>query len=305
VAINVSDTNQNFSLIVGGTRTINNYNYLGYVGTNFDLVDGVKAQNLFFAVNLFAPPQLKGDGFGFNLTLYGNRSLTATDTSGRVNIPSKVVGLGGDSARYYREEALKTVSRVSDNLGATFSPLIRLGRMSDHDRKTQVLYAPQLEFIWRRTKVTTKYSDNILIDSGRVIQGRPITGTIILTPPNEIVPINIYDFYLGALGLVLNHENNFISVRLQGSIGVNYRYASDSKKYNSSNNLPSYTRSVNIQSYVRAWITEPTSGLTFGAEVSNTIGKLDNYQPYYNVTLSKAFNLNALGAIFNPVISRK
>ncbi|RYD69519.1 MAG: hypothetical protein EOP53_27025, partial [Sphingobacteriales bacterium] len=44
------------------------YNYLGYLGTNFDLVDGVQAKNLFFATNIFIPSDTK---WGFSLGLYG------------------------------------------------------------------------------------------------------------------------------------------------------------------------------------------------------------------------------------------
>lgn len=303
VGINISNSNQTLNIIAQSIKTINNYNYLAYIGTNFDLIDGVKAKNLFFAVNLFSPHLIKGDGLGFNLILYGNRTLTLTDTSGRVNFTSKVVGIAGDSARYFQEEGLKTVTRVSDNLGATFSPLIRFCKFSKRNKKTQIFYAPQFEFIWRRTEISTEYTDIVFIDSSLVRANRPIIGTLTITPTKEKKPINIYDVYYGLLGLYLSHENNHISIRIQSAAGFNFSYTAEGVNMNNKPNLYTYSRNWSCLGYVRTWITEPTSGITFGAEVSNAFLRGD-YQPYYNVTLSKAINLNTLGAIFKPIATR-
>lgn len=302
---NIGDTSRrSLDITIKPTRVLNSYNYLGYIGTNFDLVDGVQAKNLFFATNVFAPPKSKGDGFGFSLLLYGNRALTATDTSGRGKFPSKIVPLPGDSARTYYEEALKTATRVTDNLGASFSPLIRLGgSLSDPARETQLYYAPQFEFIWRRTKLTTIYSENVLVDSVDRAN-RPISNTILLTSEKEVTSFNVYDVYLGLVGAVLKHENSNISIRIQASTGINYSYtAMRNGKVQSVLFIP-YDRKWNIFFFARAWITEPNSGLTFGAEVSNNFIKKNSHQPYFNVTLSKALNLNSLGKIFLPVSSQ-
>lgn len=302
VGINLPRSNSTLHITVQSFKALNKYNYLGYIGTNFDLIDGVKARDLFFAVNLFVPPLQKTQKFGFVLTLYGNRTISLTDTSGRVSYTSKIIGLPGDSARSYREEALRTVTRVSDNLGATFIPLFKLGQVSKSEQNTQLYYAPQFEFIWRRTKITTSYKDKVLLDSTDRAN-RPISGTLILTPTNETIPLNIYDVYLGLAGLMLNHENDFISIRIQSSLGFNISYTANSSRDIRILDKPSYQRAWDPFFYARAWVTEPISGLTFGAEVSNTFLR-GNYRPYYNVTLSKAINLNALGAIFQPVTSR-
>lgn len=303
VGINFSSSNQTLTILAQSIKAVNNYNYLAYIGTNFDLIDGVKAKNLFFAVNLFSPHLYKGDGLGFNLILYGNRTLTLTDIAGRVNFTSKVVGIPGDSARYFQEEGLKTVTRVSDNLGATFSPLIRFCNFANRSKKTQIFYAPQFEFIWRRTEISTEYTDIVFVDSSVVRADRPITGTLTITPTKEKNPINIYDVYYGILGFYLNHENSHISIRIQSAAGFNFSYAAEGISMRDKPNLYTYSKNWSCLGYVRTWITEPTSGITFGAEVSNAFLKGD-YQPYYIVTLSKAINLNALGAIFKPVVSR-
>lgn len=151
--VNAADSNLTLDILVHPYSGIKKYNYLAYVGTNFDLVDGIQAKNLFFATSIFSTPEIKKGGFGFFLTLYGNRAVTSTDISDRVRYAPKIVPLPGDSARTYFEEALKTVTRVTDNLGATFSPLIRIGKtLGDPKRETQLYYAPQFELIWRRSK---------------------------------------------------------------------------------------------------------------------------------------------------------
>lgn len=301
VGINISDINQMYGLVILGAKSINNYNYLAYVGTNFDLVDGIKTQNLFFATSLFSPPQFDEDKLGFSLTLYGNRTLTTTDTSGNVEYTSKVVGLGGDSARFFRERAFKTTNRVTDNLGANFSPLMRLGGLSNANTKTQLYYAPQFEFIWRRTRINTTYKNRLVVDSSLIRHDRPITGTIILNEPNQSINLNNYDVYLGFAGLLLRHENKFISIRIQGSMGINFSYITDGVRSNNSLLTSLYIKKYNIFAFVRAWITEPTSGITLGAEVSNNFVKKGEYQPYFNVTLSKAIKMDALGAILKPL----
>lgn len=291
-----------FSLIVQAIQALNNYNYLAYIGTNFDLVDGVQAKNLFFATSIFKAPLGKKQGFGFTLTLYGNRTTTVTDTTGRVDYISKIVPLKGDSARYYTENALKTINRVSDNLGASFSPLISIGNFSSI---AQFYYAPQFEFIWRRTTITTQYNDSRIVDS-LDRPNRPIIRPITITDPITKTPVNVYDIYLGIIGGILNHSNKYISVRIQAAIGWNFTYAAGRGSGVTRDNeiKMNYSRHNQAYLYARTWITEPTSGVTIGAEVSNTLFRREKAQPYWNVTLSKAIDLSALGAVFKPVISR-
>ncbi|MEZ2445671.1 hypothetical protein AB6805_28345 [Chitinophaga sp. RCC_12] len=301
VNINNAKNDTELALTIQGLKTLQAFNYLAYIGTNFDLVDGIKAQNLFFATNIFVAPRPTGKDWGFTLTLYGNRTMTTTDTT-QPRYTARAVPIGGDSARFFTEEATLTTNRVSDNLGASFSPLIRLWGLSSPEKTAQIYYAPQFEFIWRRTRITSTYSGAKVIDSiDRA--NRPFTTTLILTPPNSVTPINVYDVYLGFLGILLNHENKHISIRVQASLGLNISYTAGNSGVSRATKVL-YSKDSNAFFFTRAWITEPLSGLTFGAEVANTFGRKDNAQPYYNVTLSKAINLNALAVIFQPVATR-
>ena len=289
---------QRLTLTVPGVRIVSAYNYLSYIGTNFDLVDNIKPKDLFFAVGIFSAPKQENNKHGFTLTLYGNRTVSNVDSIGQVSFTSRIVPIGGDSARYYDSQALRTVTRVTDNLGASFSPIFDLWKWNPANASTKLYYAPQFELIYRRSNSTTEYKDPVLRDSTDRAD-RPFGGPIDF-PLRRTVPTNIYDVYLGLLGVMVSHENSRISVRVQGSLGYKFSYRADN--LNSRTGDRNFTRTGDCFSYVRVWITEPRSGLTFGADISNNLFR--NYSPYYNVTLSKAIDLSALGTIFQPLTAR-
>jgi hypothetical protein len=291
------------ALYVNGINPdLEDYGNLAYIGTNFDLVDGPKAKNLFFAINIFQSPDDIAQKAGFNVTLYGNRAFTNSYNNGLVRYTSKIVGKGNNTAMIYQSQGEETVDRVTDNLGAAFYPILNLYRSNNTNRLFQLFYAPQAEFIWRRTTVTTSYKNSVLVDS-TLLQNRPITGTIALTNDTETKPINVYDVNIGFLGFLLKHQTKNISVRLNTAVGVNFSYNSTSSSTNVNRILTSsFDRTTNCFFSSRLWITEPQSGLTVGAEVYNNIFK--NHQPYYNVTLSKAIIFGNLGKIFSPITTR-
>jgi hypothetical protein len=310
---NILNDNNNPGLVikvdaVEKDTALNQYNYLAYIGTNFDLVDGIKAKNLFFATNIYKLPKSNDEAkndVGFNLTLYGNRTLTTTDNLGPKVYDATYVKIPGkDSARVHRNQGTLVETRVSDNLGAAFSPMFNLWNLANSNRTFQLLYAPQIEFIWRRYTITRTYSDIVKLDSARVIRWRG-SDIFELTPPNEVIHSNNYDVNLGLLGAFLSHETKNISLRFQAAGGYSFRYTS--QRQTGLNSLTGATESSFKKQGdwffgARLWITEAISGITLGAEVSNRIFR--NYEPFYNVTLSKALSFNNIGSIFSPVTKR-
>lgn len=281
--------------ILPALDTIKNYSFLGYLGTNFDLVDGIKAKNLFFAINAFIPEKKT---WGISIGLYGNRTLTRTDTSRGTSFTSKIVSLGDTTILYFKDTATKVSSRVSDNLGAVFSPLIPIRVLNDGDLK--IYYAPQFEFIWRRTTIDESYQDTYTYRIDTIKRSRPLGGATLITPLKIKTELNIYDVYIGLVGFLLKYETDDISLRLNSSVGWSYSYSPTGAL--SSPNL-TYTRKERKFLFVRLWLTEPTTGMTLGAEMSNYFGN-GKALPYYNVTLSKAFNLKSLVAFIQPITKR-
>jgi hypothetical protein len=297
-------------IILPADEKLPNYNYLGYLGTNFDLVDGIQAKHLFFATNIFVADTKK---WGFALGLYGNRTMTKTDSTREAIFESRIEKINNDSIARYFDSATRVSTRVSDNIGINFMPLFKIGEFSEATLK--VYYAPQFEFIWRRTILQNEYIGNktVRIDSGS--NRFPANTAFPLTAPLKTkLEFNVYDVYIGLAGLLVRYENDDISVRISSSVGINFNYSPTGVIDGSANASPvnSNLRKLKRAFYFgRLWITEPTTGLTLGAEVSNYFGsikmdgsKMSKGQPFYNVTLSKAFNLKNLAGFVKPLTSR-
>ncbi len=279
--------------------SLNDFSYLAYIGTNFDLVDGIKAKNLFFASNILLKPKDKPGRMGFYLSLFGNRTMTTSDSLSNVKRTYKISGgQDGNTIYTHREQADLLITKVSDNLGAYMSPIVNIGTVSRSQNNVQLYYSPSLEFVWRRTRSTNVYSN------GRNRDSVLVSGTnngLIEFGPKSVQYANEFNFNAGVLGLFIAHENKQISVRVHLSTGYSRQYFPERNSNISSENNIGYLKNEDIFFTGRAWITEATSGITLQAEITNT-RKIP--KPYYGVTLSKALNFKNLGTFFSPITSR-
>jgi hypothetical protein len=291
--------NKTMELLVDGIvekDTIEGYSYLAYIGTNFDLVDGVKASNLFFATNIFLRPDNANNKVGVYLSLYGNRTMSTTDSTGSFSAITRFKRLSDTSVMIYREQMNTIISRVSDNLGAYICPLFKIWGASNLNSKSQLYYSPSLEFVWRRTRTVYNYINNKIIDSS-IVKGMPF----VLGDTNQkIQKANEYSFNVGLASLFWVHENKQISVRVYCSVGYSTNYYPAIERERTSE-TEFYNRHSDMFFSGRAWITEATTGITLQAEITNT---LINSRPFYGVTLSKAINFRNLGTFFQPVVAR-
>lgn len=287
---------------------ISSYEYLAYVGTNFDLVDGVKTKNLFFATNILKRPKKNKNKVGFYLSLYGNRTLSLNDSikynERNIRVFDSIVD--GNTIRFIQKERYDFVRTVNiDNLGAYFSPLLRINKwnLSGIGGETQVYYSPSLEFIWRRITVT---SGNVNIEplDPYVIPSNIEPYTQTYTDEKSGTNYNIFDFYVGILGFFMAHENESISIRLNMNTGLSFSYLPESLLLTREEAVDYRRNLTKISDYFytgKLWITEATTGITLQAEIKNSY---KNPNPYYGVTLSKAFDFENIGKIFSPVYSR-
>ncbi|UII77179.1 hypothetical protein LV716_05255 [Flagellimonas sp. HMM57] len=290
---------------------LDGYKYLAYVGTNFDLVEGIRAKDLFFATNVYSQPlEGKNKNVGFYLSLYGNRAFTQTDSLGTIRTRTKVESLTDSTS-------LRTVStdfyankRVTDNIGAYISPLIKLNwfKSNNPNRNINLYYSPSLEFVYRRSSLSFENlnistNDSIIINQSfdEFIAGQEM-------PEGEILPslnaplftetFNEYSFNAGIIGLFLSLENKTISVRVHGSVG----YASNYNRVFEDNfRSSSIKQRSDIFFSGRAWVTDSKTGITLQAEVTNSA---INPRPFFVATLSKAFNFKKIGEFFQPIIKQ-
>lgn len=276
---------------------ISNFENLAYLGTNFDLAQGkIESNNLFFASNVLKQPKTTHNNVGVYLSIFGNRAMTQIDSTGTITFRQNVPLSDTTHTRInLRNEILSETT--TDNIGAFISPLIRIKWFQTSPKKSKdfaLYYAPSLEFVWRRTTEVRTFNE-ISRDSLVVVGEIDVQATNL--PSNGIVrTYNEYAFNVGILGLFMILENESISVRVHGSVGYSAIYsgidASGSRGFNHASDM-FFTG--------RAWITEPNTGLTLQAEVNNA---WNNPRPFFVATISKAFSLRDLGAIFKPITQR-
>jgi hypothetical protein len=112
--------------------------------------------------------------------------------------------------------------------------------------------------------------------------------------------INEYSFNAAPIGLFLVHETKNISVRVHGSVGYASNYFGNFLETGISDFEVVQQNDIFFSG--RAWITEPKSGITLEAEVTNSFF---NSRPFFVATLSKAFDFKDLGSVFSPITTRK
>lgn len=295
------------------TESLKNYDYLAYVGTNFDLVDGVKASNLYFATHLFKLPKIKSNGKkssnGFSLLLYGNRTYSYSSSRTEEVMNSSVRRMTSDSVTYLVEKGKAEISDkiVTDNIGFSYAPIVPINVFGDYsERIVKVYWAPQVEWVWRRSNSSTTIG-NFVKDTSEILTVR----NGILPPMRTVVAssfsYNTYDFMFNPISLFLVHENEHISVRLQPSflaLAVSYTNLT-SQRNNSAVRYqvePSYTSKFNIVYGARLWITEPVTGITLGGDFSFRLKHGVN--PFFNVTLSKALSYKNISTILAPIVPK-
>ncbi|WDF46437.1 hypothetical protein PQ459_16230 [Chryseobacterium sp. KACC 21268] len=277
------------------------YKILSYVGTNFDMAEGkTKAKNLFFATNIFVPPT-NYKRYGFYLSLYGNRTMSRTDSTEYSQRTSKVQPITDSTYIRLRTSGSVITTATSDNIGAFFSPLIRISKKVDNN--LNLYYAPSLEFVWRRINLERVYGTPTKIDTLHSLGYIP--STIILNQ-NTRSEFNEFDFSAGIIGALMVYETKDFSVRVQSSVGYLGRFYNNSVKRVDMNvfgseSYPPMDRKHYIFYMGRAWITEAVTGITLQAEISN---QLKNSRPAFGVTLSKAFKIKDIAKILTPLLTR-
>lgn len=283
------------------TTPLDDYEYLAYVGTNFDLVEGIRAQDLFFAGNILSKPDRSNKkSVGFYLSLYGNRAFTQIDSTGFTRNSETYTPLTDSTYVLTTNEDQFLTKRVTDNIGAYISPLIQLKwfKTRDPNNNLMLYYSPSLEFVYRRTTLSFEKIGTRPIESTTIEGDFNLVQNLNTEFPNFAEVFNEYSFNAGLIALFMCLENDKISVRVHGSVGYtsNYFREFDSNGVNSETEQKS-----DIFFSGRAWITEPTTGITLQAEVTNT---MINPRPFFVATLSKAFNFSNLGSIFQPVVKK-
>lgn len=271
------------------------YSLLSYLGTNFDLVDGVKAKNLFFATNIFADPKRNNSKFGFYFSLYGNRTFSETDTLKDFSRSFSRIPTSDTTYLSIKMRGDYFMEVVSDNIGAQFNVLIQIGEKNKS--KIDLYYSPSLEIIWRRKSGKEYFIGETSLDSATV------SGNLrspIIFDVNRSIRTSEFVTQFGLIGFFLVMESDKASFRMQTSSGIAGKYLLSTSSIDPSTNL-AFSGEFDFFYNFKGWLTEPVTGITLQMEITNYI---KNPQPYFGVTLSKAFKLSEISSIFTPLTTR-
>ena len=288
-------------LVKSVSKPLDGYEYLAYVGTNFDLVEGIKAKDLFFAGNILSKPsRFNKRNVGFYLSLYGNRAFSQVDSTGFFRENQVYEQLSDSTYLSNTNQDTYLSNRITDNIGAYISPLFQIKWFKTKNPKNNLFlyYSPSLEFVYRRTTLTREKLGSRTIER-EVINGN-FSDVEFLNQeqPNFSEVFNEYSFNAGIIALFMCLENERISVRVHGSVGYTSNYY---REFNPQGVESMTKQKSDIFFSGRAWITESKTGITLQAEVTNN---MINPRPFFVATLSKAINFSQLGSVFKPVINQ-
>lgn len=211
--INNGGNNKTYKIIIEPykLKTIRGYEHLAYIGTNFDLVEGIEANNLFFATNVYiAPKRTVKKNVGFYLSLYGNRAFSQIDSTSVSYATKTIEPESNDTYKEITTNNYLLTKRITDNIGVYVSPLFKTPFIKNANYKSDLAlyYSPSLEFVYRRTRVSIQDVGNIQRDTLSV-DGifNEIIKPVNQSNPNKSNEFNEYSFNLGVIGLFLAYEN--------------------------------------------------------------------------------------------------
>jgi hypothetical protein len=287
-------------------------------GSNFDLLDGVKAQNLYAGIYMFekdiASIFCKKNNLGFTGGVYESKSTSISTSSDSGLIYRDGTSFLFDSAgpspnlqgyRYYRDTGSFTTTTNVQSIGILFSPHLRLDRRRADDNGFHVFASAYFEMLWQRVTSSFDYSKT----------GRDTT--YFASSPAEVAKQNYKESSLNAdyrsqyIGLGLPFyltESNAFTLYINDVFGVcNQQFSAiqanrpfntkDSSNYLLKNNQLDNTfvetkKSWNPFYLLQFRLTEGTYGIVFAGEVRGLL--LQDAKPVISLSLSKKFDLGEL-----------
>lgn len=286
-------------------------------GTNFDLLDGIKANNLYAGIYMFekdiAGKYKKQNRVSFTGGVYESKSSSFSSGSdsgyiyrdGSSYNPIEDSQTNSSYYRYYRDTGSVTTTTEVQSIGIFFSPHWRLSQKSSDEYGFHMYTSLFFEMLWQR--VNSKYDfSNTGRDSVYRVNNM---GEIYNYPFKE--NNTSYDYrtqYIG-IGLPMYITHNLFNLYINSVFGgCNQRFVAiqDSGLSSKRSNAQQIISARNglttpYQNPKRSWnpfyllqfrLTEETYGLVFIGEVRGFL--LKNSKPVISLSLSKKFDLAEL-----------
>jgi|GEM_PF-4515636 len=316
----------NYRVRISNQRPFNTSNQFWIeLGTNFDLVDGIEANNLYGGVIMFVKDiagKKENRRWSFTGGVYESKSISSSSTSdsGFVYKDASSLKLAANGKYpYYRTRGpIKSTTEVK-SIGLVFSPFFRLTKEMSETEGFHLYASVYLEMLWQRVKTRNDYT------------GTTLDSTLYETNESSIfynhnfkedeLSADYRSHYFGAgLPIYIKHKNyNFYLSSVVGATTQEFVAVQETRKPRPGHYLldenPTKRRerlSTNIvYTPKHPWnafylfnfrLNEDYTGITFSGEVRGFFIK--NSKPIISLALSKKFNLEdvfkAIVAPFTP-----
>jgi hypothetical protein len=280
---------------------IGNYNpnksFWVEVGSNFDLVDGVQANNLFSGVFFYKRDirPLKKAGSP-NLGAFAG--VYESKTTSNVLNPSNfaiqyfdrnaVSLIRNDSLPVFRDTGILGTSTVSRNIGLFFSPQVRLTNNTANADGFHVFASVWIEMLWQRISTTYDFSkvgrlDTIYVPNNQIRQ---------LPSKPSTVERDIRSDYFG-LGLPMYYKEGDVNLYFSPTLGISNQtnmLVRDEKSLSDGKFTLTPASKWNPFYLFLFRLNEDKYGISFTGEVRGFLVK--NTKPFISLALSKKFDLN-------------
>lgn len=283
-------------LIADTLSSSKNYELWLMTGTNFDLFDGIKAQEFFFRANTLF--RISNRLFG-QIAFYKNRYFTVDTTSGsrpftNVTQPGLRDSLYTFTHGSYRKSARQTI----DPLGLQLDVLFKI---TDHETSNFFVTAG-LDYSTTNITINNSYSIDTLdyFQTSRpdTIKGGIFRGSTVF-PEATSYKKPQYNLNVGFMW-ILNEEEVNIKAQLTGGISRYYNLLST---YETKGNgvVYNFEDRANIYLQLRMFAAYKPMGIVFGLETFICATQT----PAFNFTISKAFDIRGFVNNFTPVSGLK
>ena len=301
-------------------------------GTNIDLLDGVKAQNLYAGIYMFEKDIAKiGNPKRNNLSFTGgvyetkSSSFSASSDSGLLYrnsaslTPTVTTNPSGLKYQYSRDTGSFVTTTDVQSIGIFFSPHLRLTDKKVEENGLHIFLSVYAEMLWQRVKSGFDYSKvnhfedfNYLIDSAH--KGNSQEDFIKKYPYKETGISYDYRSHYYGIGLPIYIKENNFSLYINDIFGTsNQRFVAINRNVEFSTKDSSYydfnqSNRLNntFLTTMKKWnpfyilqfrLTEETYGIAFTGEIRGFF--MNNSKPVINLSLSKKFDLKE---VFHTIV---
>jgi hypothetical protein len=272
----------------------NGYEFWLFTGTNLDLLDGVKAKELYFKGSYLVNIK-KNNTFTKHwiYTTFGkNRYFSDKDSLGRVPFSEELPrAVPGDSITLVRGSYSSLRESVTDNIFTSFE---YLNFISDFSSPTSKIFAT-LGFSLNLQSIKTSYTNkNILSDTSTFL--RIADSSYVFRPLNLERKIKQFNYNLH-FGFTHILSTDAINIKTQLIAGINrftYPYAS---VRNSTIDRTFYKNEQDVFFQLKIDATVLSPGISIGFEFFLRRTEI----PLFNVSLTKVLDIKQIGSLFGKV----